>query len=209
MNLIQLHTAGATVRHSSPFSDIAVPMSREPLSAEIRDEWVRPLYFGMRQPHVRSFLASHISLVSDDLVSQLLTHFDWRTRVSAAYLAAVTGRANFRNWIGKLLLRSDVCYAGTAYCVALAEFDDDESVDVLRQYLNYYLERKELWFDQGDAMAALVYLDTVRHTDVASAYKDRWSLFVSDKPNWNLEKKIIDFAENMTLLQALKQKGIG
>lgn len=72
-----------------------------------------------------------------------------------------------------------------------------------------HLEHKELWFDQGDAMAALVYLDKVRRTDVASAYIDRWSAFVSDKPNWNLEQKINDFAETMTLLHALKQSSTG
>lgn len=209
MDPIQLHTAGATVRHSSPFSSIDVPISRDPLSADIRDEWVRPLYFGIRQPHVRSFLASHISLVSDELVSQLLAHFDWRPRVAAAYLAALTGRTNFRDWLGKLLLRSDVCYAGAAYCIALADFNSDESVDVLCQYLDYYLEHNELWFDQGDAMAALVYLDKARHTDVASVYKDRWSVFVRDKPSWAIEKKIIDFAENMELLQQLKKIGDG
>lgn len=138
----------------------------------------------------------------------MLAHFDWRLRVAAAYLAALTGRANFRDWLGKLRLRSDVCYAGAAYCVALAEFNSDESVDVLCQYLDYYLEHHELWFDQGDAMAALVYLDRVRHTDVASGYKDRWLAFARDKPNWIIEEKIIDFAENMELLQRLKSISI-
>ncbi len=46
----------------------------------------------------------------------------WRERRTAAWLIAVSGRTEFRRRLGDLLLASEVCCAGSAYCVALAGF---------------------------------------------------------------------------------------
>ena len=152
MNPLELHVAGATVRHQGPFSELEVPVSSGPLPAEVRAQWVRPLYFGLQKPHVPGFLAANLSLVDDQLIDQLLTHFDWRSRVAGALLVALQRREAFADRIGRLFLRSDVCYAGATYCLALATFNTPSSIQVLKCYLDYYLERKDLWFDQNSAM---------------------------------------------------------
>ena len=106
MNLLDRHVAGATVSHISPFAELHVAVNDQMLPVDVRETWVRPLYFGLRQPHVKEFIAGQIHLVSDEIISQLLENFDWRPRTVAAYLAALTGRATFTTHIGRLLLRS-------------------------------------------------------------------------------------------------------
>src|SRR4051812_1256345 len=44
MSEAALHSAGATVRHSSPFSELEVPVSEQPISREFIETWVRPFY---------------------------------------------------------------------------------------------------------------------------------------------------------------------
>jgi hypothetical protein len=204
LNPIQLHTAGATVQHVGAFSNIEVPVVAGNLPADVREKWVRPLYFGLRKPHVKEFLESHLPEVDDELIYQLLGNFDWRPRVTAAYLVALSGRSNFTDLIGRLLVRSDVCFAGAVYCLALAKFNNAEGISYLKQYLAYYLKQTELWFDQGDAMAALIFLDETNGTDIASEFMDDWIKFIANKSNWNLDRSIAHFNENMILIQKLR-----
>jgi len=119
MNPLQRHAAGATVVHSGPFSALEVPVDTTILANELREKWVRPLYFGINKALAQDFIVANSHLISSELISQLLANFDWRPRSVAAYLVAVSKKAEFTTTIGRLLLRSDVCFAGAAYCVAL------------------------------------------------------------------------------------------
>jgi hypothetical protein len=204
MNPLELHVTGATVTHNSPFAGLQVPVNNQLLPVDIRDTWVRPLYFGLRKPQVKEFVAGHLRLLTDELIFQLLASFDWRPRTAAAYLAALSDRQAFTTQIGRLLLRSDVCFAGSAYCIALAEFNSHESVGFLNEYLTYYLTRHDLWFDQGDAMGALAYLDRLNGTANVARHMDAWSRFVENKTNWSLAGSIARFEESMTTLRELK-----
>ncbi|WP_426317906.1 DUF6000 family protein [Pseudoduganella sp. R-43] len=204
MNPVQLHTAGATVVHSSPFSTLEVPVDSEILAAELREIWVRPLYFGIQKVDAQDFLVKNFPLVSVELISKLLANFDWRPRSVAAYLVAVSGKAEFTALIGRLLLRSDVCYAGVAYCVALAALNSDESVGYLEEYLSYYLTQPNLWFDQAQAMAALSYLDRLNETERASRFQAEWEKFIANKIDWNLDESIVRFSQTMKNVENLK-----
>jgi hypothetical protein len=117
---------------------------------------------------------------------------------------ALTSRSAFTSQVGRLLLRSDVCFAGAAYCLALAEVNSDESIAFIDEYLSYYLTRNDLWFDQATAMAALAYLDRINGTSIQSRHLAAWSKFVEDKPLWSLAKSNALFEESMATLHALK-----
>ena len=102
--------------------------------------------------------------------------------------------------IGNHLLKSEVCYAATGYCLALANFGTAKSKNYLKKYLDYYLTRKDLWFDQGDALAALFWMDK----KVAEEYESLWRDFIADKPYWKLEKYKENFAKSMEKLECVK-----
>ncbi|MEV6739482.1 DUF6000 family protein [Streptomyces sp. NPDC051104] len=94
----------------------------------------------------------------------------WRERKTAAWLVAVAGRSEFRDRLGELLLASEGPYAGKAYCVALAVFGTRADADLLVAYLDRYLRRPDLYYDQGAALGALLLLDAKLAADYAARF---------------------------------------
>ncbi|MFK4150244.1 DUF6000 family protein [Streptomyces sp. NPDC004065] len=95
-------------------------------------------------------------VITADEISTLLEG-GWRERRTAAWLVAVSRRTEFRERLGELLLASEVCCAGLAYCVALAGFGTPRDADLLAAYLDRYLRRPDLAYDQPVALGALLY----------------------------------------------------
>jgi hypothetical protein len=199
---IALHVSGATVRHRNPFENIEVPRNDEELSNEFIDKWVAPFYMtslsNADETTIFSFAAT-AKEINIETVKLLLGDFDWRTRITGAFFAAINNYKELENIIGRHLLKSEVCYAGIGYCLALATFGSDQSKDYLTTYLNYYLQRKDLWFDQADAFCALEYLDK----EQAEKLTDKWNLFVTDKKHWSLEKSREHFNDCMLTLDKI------
>lgn len=94
----------------------------------------------------------------------------WRERKTAAWLIAVAGRTGFRDRLGELLLASEGPYAGQAYCVALATFGTSADAGLLAAYLDRYLARFDLDYDQGPAIGALLLIDTELSADNAARF---------------------------------------
>lgn len=206
---MELHFAGATVRHRSPFASLTVPDSMVTPDERFIQTWVAPFYMsGIRDPE--RFRSQYLPLreeVNPDLISSLLTWFNWRSRIVGAYFAGIEELKQFTDHIGRLLLRSDVCYAGEGYALALASFNTDKAIVYLTKYLDYYLTRKDLWFDQGSVMAALAYLDTVNETSLLAGYVSKWEDYVADKPNLDLSRSIEHFAELEEALRSIARNG--
>jgi hypothetical protein len=205
----ELHSAGATVLHRSPFDDLEVPISADPLDPGIRDRWVKPFYMAVPDNliSIEAALRPLLPEVSPELINALLTQFNWRPRVLGAFFVALDRRNDFQDFIGRLLLRSDVCYAGRSYCIALACLNTPTAVDFLQRYLRYYLTRNDLWFDQAVAMAALRYLDEVNGTAHFGGFDELWRDFVSNKPNWNLAQTCSRFDATLRGLESFRAGG--
>lgn len=206
MDALQRHVAGATVVHSNPFSELDVPVDPNMLTAELRETWVQPLYLGLHKSESKEFIIENFHRLSPELIAKLLANFDWRPRSVAAYLVAVSGEASFTTQIGRLLLRSDVCYAGAVYCLTLASLNSAESIAFLEEYLNYYLKRNDLWFDQARAMAALCYLDSANGTCRADRFQEDWKGLIKNRDNWNLDDSIAHFSHSMANLKDLRSR---
>lgn len=201
---IALHVSGATVRHRNPFEDIEVPRNSEELSEEFINKWVIPFYMtslsNVDDTTIKPF-ADSAKEINIDIVNKLLGDFNWRTRITGAFFAAINDYKGLEDIIGKHLLKSEVCYAGSGYCLALAVFRSDNSKKYLTEYLDYYLERKDLWFDQADAFCALEYLDK----NEAEKLLDKWNSFVADKQYWSLEKSRNHFSGYMMTIDKIRQ----
>ncbi|RYZ83493.1 MAG: hypothetical protein EOP04_19865 [Proteobacteria bacterium] len=199
-----LHAAGATVRHANPFEELKVPRNSDELPKEFLDNWVVPFYMkALRkgQPLEILSFAEAAKQIDPSIVGGLLGDFDWRPRIVGAYFSGINAYREFEDTIGKHLLKSEVCYTGGRYCLALASFGGETAQKYLETYLDYYLTRNDLWFDQSDAMGALHCLNK----NAFESYLDRWSLFVKDKPNLSLEKAVIHFSESMSALEEIRR----
>nr|WP_217167302.1 DUF6000 family protein [Streptomyces sp. AC512_CC834] len=109
----------------------------------------------------------------------------WRERKTAAWLIAVAGRTEYRERLGELLLASEGPYAGQAYCVALATFGTPADADPLIAYLDRYLPRPDLYYDQPAALGALLLLDARLGADHAARFlapNGLWQHWVDGPP---------------------------
>ena len=207
---ITRHIAGATVIHQSPFLKLKIPFVTKELSKDFIDKWVVPFYLE-RLMEGNNYELRFLQLqdeISPEIITKLLGYFDWRMRITGAYFAALKDYKQFTDFIGINLIKSEVCYAGEAYLVALASFNLPNATEYLIKYLDYYLFQPDLWFDQGDALAALIWLDTKNNTKLVerNQYLIKWESFISNKPNWNLEHYIDFFNRRMTKIELIKQQ---
>ena len=206
-NQIAEHTAGRTVAHRSPFEDLDVPNLHEH-PTHLMDRWIRPFYltapedaaFGERYRAMRAEATSA-------LAGELLSYFDWRPKAVGAYVVGIERYEGQRELVGRLLLRSDVCCGGRALCLALARLGGAESARVLSSYLDHYLTRPDLVFDQADALAALTSLDAREQTSHARGYEERWSRYAANTPSKTPATYLADvcvrFETSMRALEAL------
>ena len=201
---IALHVAGATVRHRNPFENIEMPRNDDELSDEFIEKWVVPFYMThlaiADQTTIKAF-SEAAKEINIDIVKALLGDFNWRTRISGAFFAAINNNRELEDIIGKHLLKSEVCYAGSGYCFALATFATDKAKEYLITYLEYYLDRKDLWFDQASAYFALEYLDK----NAAAPLNNKWNSFIADNATWDLERHRSSFNESMLTLNKIKR----
>ncbi|MFE4601890.1 DUF6000 family protein [Kitasatospora indigofera] len=123
-------------------------------------------------PEREQFVRELVQAASEITPAELGILFDagWRERKTASWLVAVAGRTEFRGRVGELLLAGEGPYAGAAYCVTLATFGDSADADLLCEYLDRYLPRPDLNYDQGLALGALLHLDAALGSEHASRY---------------------------------------
>ncbi|MFP5439223.1 MAG: DUF6000 family protein [Bacteroidia bacterium] len=205
---ILLHTSGATVRHHTPFEMLESFKNDVELSKEFIEKWVIPFYMDIGQ--VSETWVNKLLSVKDEITTDItkknLGDFDWRTRQTGAFFAAIKNQTEFLDIIGIHLLKSEVTYAGKVYCEVLASFNLPESVDYLNQYLDYYLKRPELYFDQREAMEAILYLDRKNGTNHFGMHANNWKNFIKDKPYWPEEINTDSLEKQLHLIETVKQK---
>ncbi|MET7645050.1 DUF6000 family protein [Streptomyces sp. NPDC005426] len=150
-------------------------------------------------------LAADAKAVSDAELTALFEG-SWRERRTAAWLAAVSRRDHFRERLGALLLESEVCCAGGAYCVALASFGTARDADLLANYLDRYLRRPDLAYDQPTAMGALAYTDSALRGDRASRLLQEgglWRRWSQDAPHMHGDDDISAYLGGIRLACAV------
>jgi hypothetical protein len=202
------HIRGAAVVHTSPFATIAVPTVEETTTMEECEKFVVPFYGVSFSGSDGNFLKSLKTIyqeITPELVEKLLTEFDWRPRLTGAFFAALKQFKLFEDHIGRLLLRSDLCFAGRLYCVALVEFNSTNGLGYLRRYLEYYLAKPDLEYNQGEAMGALKCFDAKNGTKHLDEFLPLWKNYIQVMP-WkpDLEKQVANFIQEMDALHEIR-----
>lgn len=115
-------------------------------------------------------LAEAAEHITDTELDVLLDQGGWRERKTAAWFIAVSGRTRFRDKLGALLLAGEGSYAGAAYCLALTRLGTDADAAHVIAYLDRYLLRPDLRYDQPFALGALLCLDEALGTGHATHF---------------------------------------
>ncbi|MER5712359.1 DUF6000 family protein [Streptomyces sp. NPDC002122] len=160
---------------------------------------------GMQSPEYDRFvraLGEDSRLITPHEIATLLEG-GWRERRTAAWLIAVSRRTEFREQLGELLQASEVCCVGLAYCVALAGFGTPRDAELLAAYLDRYLRRPDLGYDQDVVMSALMLVDLNLGGDVASRFlgpSGLWHQYLNDAPH---KRGAVDPAAHLSLIRRL------
>ncbi|MFD5572762.1 DUF6000 family protein [Streptomyces cadmiisoli] len=130
-------------------------------------------------------LCEDAGLITPNEIAKLLEG-SWRERRTAAWLVAVSRRTEFREDLGQLLLASEVCCVGLAYSVTLASFGTARDADLLAAYLDRYLRRPDLAYDQTVVMGALQFTDLNLGGGKADRFRQPgglWQQWLQDAPH--------------------------
>ena len=100
----------------------------------------------------------------------ILLESEWRSRITAAWLIGASRRGQFRERIGALLLESGLVYAGQGYCFALASLGTAADAEILVSYLDRFLRRPDLHYNQDWALGALQHIDAGLATHYAAQF---------------------------------------
>lgn len=201
---IALHISGATVRPRNPFEGLEAYRNTEELSEDFINKWVMDFYMtslNARDSKVLEAFAKASKEITPQIVKQLLGDFDWRPRIVGAYFAAIKEYSEMKDIIGVHLLKSEVCYAGAGYALALAVFGDEQSKGYLEVYLDFYLKQKDLWFDQADVLAALYIISSGE----AETYLASWQDYIADKPYHSLDGSIENIQHSLEITKQLRE----
>nr|WP_319571457.1 DUF6000 family protein [uncultured Draconibacterium sp.] len=132
---IERYIAGATVVHKNPFDKLKIPYQTDKLSQEFIDKWIAPFYMErlLNDNNYQDKFLQDQNELNPDIVKQLLGYFDWRARITGAYFSALKDYTDFEDFIGIHLLKSEVCYAGEGYLIALSSFNSTKSIDYIKK----------------------------------------------------------------------------
>lgn len=172
---------GATVIHKSPFQELPSHRNNFELDEEFINEWVAPYYMKIGKYYNDDWINSIKAIrhqITPEITLGLLGDFNWRTRLVGAYFSAIKGYTEQLEIIGTHFLKSEVCCVGHIYSIVLAYYNTDTSINYLEKYLDYYLQKPELYFDQTFAMNALAYTDCINGTNRAKHYAEDWEKFL-------------------------------
>lgn len=210
-NQMYLHSAGATVRHSSIFTHLESYKNDFTLSQEFIDKWVIPFYMKIR--YTSGSWTEELKQLKDEITEEvilaLLGDFNWRTRTVGAYLSALKNYENHID-IGTHFLKSEVCYAGDLYALILAFYNNEKSMEYLDQYLTYYLQQPHLDFDQESVLETVAYLDQFNKTNHLLKYTDDWENMTEyrnrgSKTDESFEIQASDISRISAQIQLLKE----
>lgn len=174
---IRLHSAGATVRHKSNFENLVSFKNNVELTKEFLQRWAVPFYMEIGRHNDNKWIEEIKKInkeITPDVTLSLLGDFNWRTRLVGAYFSAVKGFRNQVDIIGTHFLKSEVCCVGHIYTIVLAFYNDEKTDKYLNEYLDYYLQKPDLYFDQENALRAVAYLDKINGTNNTQKHLTNW-----------------------------------
>lgn len=176
-NQMDLHSKGAIVIHKSSFDDLTTYKNSIELGQEFIDKWVSPFYMRIGHYYDNGWIEA-VELISSEITEEitlkLLGDFNWRTRLVGGYFSAVKNYQNQIDVIGTHFLKSEVCCVGHIYALILAFYNNSKTINILETYLDYYLEKPELYFDQESALEAIVFLDEINETNLFQKFEKKW-----------------------------------
>jgi hypothetical protein len=172
---------------------------------EFINNWVAPYYLSILHGNYLYSLKDDVQTLfhknvkkalltlNDEIIQRLLSG-GWREQITGSWFCGIKGLSEYVDTIGIKLVKSKMTYAGQGHCFALACFANDKSVKYLAEYLDIYLSKTNLIYDQAWVMPALMWVDEQNNTTHASRFivsGGLWDGFIEEKDLnfWRLDNR--------------------
>lgn len=198
-----------TFKYKFKFAKLTSLKNDYELSRQFIEEWVAPYYLEVGQTFDKEGINHLVNIkakITSEIIKLNLGDSNWRSRQTGAYFAAITNSDDFVDVIGTHLLKSEVPYASRIYCLTLSHFNTATCVNYINNYLEYYLDKPDLWFDQRDAMQAIVYLDKINSTNHVAQHWENWLKYIRNKPHWEKEINTDFFEQQIEVIKTIAKK---
>ncbi|MEA5259275.1 DUF6000 family protein [Arcicella aquatica] len=196
------------MEHLNEIMSLLPYRNQHELSNDFREKWVIPFYMNIASERDDSWIEGVMAVrdqITPKVCLELLGNLDWRTRLVGAYFVALKDYDELIEQIGIHLLQSEVCCVGHIYALVLAYFNTEKSLHYLNAYLDYYLNRSDLYYDQKVVMEALLYLDAINQTNNISKHFEHWKAFQKKQMVYKKELCTNFFENQVFILSFLKQ----
>ena len=129
----------------------------------------------------------------------------WREGLMASWWAAVWRWPETPGQIEPLLIPGRSCFEGLAHCLALARIGSPRCRVVLARYLDEYLPRRDLGFDQPWAMAAMTTACTNAGESVPEWFGAAWGSGIRAPQRGDLSRHL-DTMSRITFADAVSHR---
>jgi Family of unknown function (DUF6000) len=160
---------------------------------------VSPKSAGERDAVLRQMRAVAGTVSLDDAV--YLWARGWRASLMASWWAAVWRWPEAVDQVGRFLIPSRNCFEGQAHCLVLAQVNSGRSREVLIRYLDEYLPRVDLDYDQPWALAALTLACRRAGQSVPDRFQAAWYQWSSNPYRRHGLGEYVDIVGRMMALQ--------
>ncbi len=200
---------GHNIEHSNPFEQLEIPKNDFNLSQEFLNKYAIPYYrhiplIEQDKSNIEIFKKNKLEF-APIILSNLLGDSNWRTQQTGAYFVAINNFNQFEEIIGKLLLKSELYFAGRIFALTLGHFNTITGLQYLLNYLDYYLTTINLYYDQREVLDTVKYLDEVNKTRNFDKYEELWEKFIYNKPFWIADVKTEDVRRKINAIKEVQK----
>lgn len=189
----------------NPFDKLVSFSSDHEFDEAFCNKFVAPFYT-VRIINLPNFKSDYLKVkaeINSEIVNKIIGQNNWRERIVAAYFCAIENLVEFVDVIGVHFLKSELVHQGKGFALALASFRTEKSISYLKKYLDYYLTRSDLFYEQTYAMSALVWIDEKTNANHSEKYKSLYAKWEKDSIR-SFESYYDEFVQQMLIIEELK-----
>ncbi|MDP8171245.1 DUF6000 family protein [Pasteurella skyensis] len=191
---------------TNPFSKLNSFHTENEYDEDFYDKFVMPFYC-VTISKMPTFKEDYLKIkkeVNSEIVKKIIGEYGWRDRIVGAYFCAIENLIEFEDIIGLHLLKSEFVYSGRGYALALANFGTKKSISYLKKYLDYYLTRKDLFYDQHYVICALKWIDNKTNSSHSKEFMERYQEWGQNSIR-DLEDYYKEFKKQMIIIEELSK----
>lgn len=204
MSLLYLSSMNSSYINT-PFDNLVTYKSPDHITDSEYERYV-DLFYAVRIINLPDFTDDYREIeteVNPLLVLKLLGDCNWRSMIVGAFFSAIKMYTELTDVLGVNLLKSEYVYQGRGVALSFASFQTVEAIHYLKKYLDYYLTREDLRYNQDYAACSLKWIDENKGSCYFNEYEEKYLKWSGGLPR-TFDSIYKEFEEQMIIIEDLK-----